>query len=388
MSELQGQLFAPDGSAPCLVSLEWDEAARVLRIHDDGVEREVPGASISVATGGWQGQAVFLTWSQDGRGWAIGITDRQTVTALAALISASLARELDKAIVASLKSERKGRRTLIIAGFLALLPLALLVAAFLLRGPILDLVLRRLPVSVDAQLGVVAFNDLARSGQIVATGPAADAVQAIGARLVAAAGESPYEFRFVVVRDPRVNAFAAPGGLIVVDTGLLGAAASPEEVAGVLAHEMTHVLRRHTMRQVLFHSGLVSAVRLLFGAREGAAEILSGAALDLTSLRFSREQEIEADRNALELLGRAHVSADGLARFFERLGSESGGPSAWLSSHPAAAERAAALAGAIASRPRASALEDLGLDWWAIQADAKAQEALGAPHSPAGSTLR
>jgi Zn-dependent protease with chaperone function len=382
MPDLKGQLFAPDGTLQGTVSLEWDETAAVLRIRGEGIDREVPGASVSVSTGGWQDQAVLLTWPQEGAAATVGISERETVRALAGLISASLARELDRAIQVSLKRERRGRRTLAIAGLIALLPLALLAALFLLRGAILDAVLSRLPATVDAQVGSFAFDGLARSGGVVATGTASDAVQAIGARLARAAPESPYAFRFVVVRDPSVNAFAAPGGLIVVDTGLLAAAASPDEAAGVLAHEMTHVLRRHTLRQIAFRSGMIASVRLLFGAPEGAAEILSDSALDLTTLRFSREQELEADRGALELLARAHLRQDGLGRFLERLEREGDGPPAWLSSHPAAGERAAALAAALApaqAPPRgespsaAAPVESLDLDWWAVQAEATAQ---------------
>jgi hypothetical protein len=134
MADLKGELFDPRAGVTCAVALEWDAAAETLRIRGQGVDREVRGSSIAVATGGVQGRALFLTWLEGERGLAVGVTDRETVQALTGLISSALARELETAIAASLKPSRRQRLWLIIAGLIALLSIAL----FLLLGFILD----------------------------------------------------------------------------------------------------------------------------------------------------------------------------------------------------------------------------------------------------------
>jgi predicted Zn-dependent protease len=137
---------------------------------------------------------------------------------------------------------------------------------------------------------------------------------------------------------------------------------------------MTHVLERHSMRQLVYQAGLATALRLLVGSPEGATAVLSGAALDLTALRFSREQETAADRGAIELLTRAGVPASGLAVFFERLARESGTPPAWLSSHPDSSARAALVRAEARHLDGGEAWPDTRLDeeWAAARADAAA----------------
>ncbi len=362
MAELKGHLFDPLTSTTRPVVLVWHELEQSLHVEGERFVRDVPGREISVATGGWQGQSVVLSWAEDLRGYALVLSERETIRALAGLLSASLARELEKAIADSLKAESRGRRTFLYVGLLVLLPILLLLALWLARGPLVDAVLRRLPTAVDTRLGALAFEQTTGAGHLVDRGPAADAVQRIASRLSAAAPSRPFTFHFAVKREASVNAFATPGGWIVVHTGLLAAAHSPDEVAGVLAHEMTHVLERHTLRQIVFQAGLTTAARLLLGSGEGAFDLLSGAASDLTTLRFSREQERAADQGALRLLRAARLPTSGLASLFGRLAHAGDAPPAWLSSHPDSAARAAAVA--VVRAPDEIPLE---IDWPSVQ---------------------
>ena len=146
---------------------------------------------------------------------------------------------------------------------------------------------------------------------------------------------SPYRFMVRVVNLEMVNAFALPGGQIVIAEGLIRSAESPDEVAGVLAHEMGHVLHRHSTASMIEALGLA----FLFGALLGdfGTGVIGGAGETLVGLTFRREAEAEADERALELLGRAGVSSRGLADFFERLRRKSGEIPAYLrflSTHP------------------------------------------------------
>lgn len=160
-----------------------------------------------------------------------------------------------------------------------------------------------------------------------------DVLEALTRRLAPA--ESPYRFQVRVASLDLVNAFALPGGQIVLTRGLLGFAESPDEVAGVLAHEMGHVVRRHTTSAVIEALGLA----FLFGVMLGdpGTAVIGSAGEVLVGLGFRREAEMEADASAIALLERADVSTGGLADLFDRLGRRAGDmPEALhlLSTHP------------------------------------------------------
>ena len=131
---------------------------------------------------------------------------------------------------------------------------------------------------------------------------------------------SPYRFVVRVANLEMVNAFALPGGQIVIAEGLLRFAESPDEVAGVLAHEMGHVLYRHSTAAMIEALGLA----FLFGALLGdfGIGVIGGAGETLVALTFRREAEAEADERALDLLGRAGVSSRGIRRFLRAHGAK------------------------------------------------------------------
>jgi Zn-dependent protease with chaperone function len=146
------------------------------------------------------------------------------------------------------------------------------------------------------------------------TDPAGEAALAKLTRRLTEGVESPYAIS-VSVRDNRlVNAFALPGGRIVLLRGLLADAQSPDEVAGVLAHELTHTHNRHPTRALIANSGLSLLFELTIGNGTGAS-----LGLLLTTLSYTRAMEAEADAGALELLRRAGIGSAGFAAFFERL---------------------------------------------------------------------
>lgn len=161
---------------------------------------------------------------------------------------------------------------------------------------------------------------------------------------LAATVKTPYSFRVSVVNVSAVNAFAAPGGHIVLFKGLVDEAQSSDEVLGVLAHEMAHVVKRHPTEGIIRALGLSILFDLVAGDTTGTGTVASIAGL-LVNLSYGREAEAEADRAALAMLRAANVRADGLVRFFERLAaqySDLDGAPTFLSSHPPSASRAEA----------------------------------------------
>ncbi len=149
-----------------------------------------------------------------------------------------------------------------------------------------------------------------------------------------------------VIRGDTINAYATLGGHIRVFDGLLQQARTPEELAGVLAHEIEHVRGRHIVQGAAVALATWGGLRALFGGGD------AGIARALLSLSFSREQETEADEQGLRRLRAAQVDAAGFARFFERASRSQALP-ALLSSHPADPERAerAARVGGYPTRP-------------------------------------
>jgi predicted Zn-dependent protease len=158
-----------------------------------------------------------------------------------------------------------------------------------------------------------------------------------------------------VIDEPKVvNAFATPGGHIYVYSGLLLFAEDEAEVAGVIAHETGHVVRRHAARQLLYLFGYSALARLALGdnpstlARIGTTIVGNGF-----FMAHGRSEEHEADRVGLGLLARSGYDPRGMPRFFRRLLQVQGQPPAllvWLSSHPTTSSRIAEITDIIRRR--------------------------------------
>ncbi len=185
-------------------------------------------------------------------------------------------------------------------------------------------------------------------------------VREIGAEILRAAGPQPFEYHFYVVEDEDINAFAAPAGHIYINTQTILAARNVSELAGVIAHEIGHVALRHIAenynRQRNTGIGVrAAALAAAIFAGPAAATVaqLGGGLAGVAYLNsFGREAELEADAFAVEALPRAGYDPTGLVSFFQTLQGESGGtPSDFLSSHPATADRAAAVRAEIDALP-------------------------------------
>lgn len=155
------------------------------------------------------------------------------------------------------------------------------------------------------------------------------ALQALGRRLLP--GEDVTLF---VMKEEDPNALAMPGRRVVVFSGLIERARSPEMLAGVLAHELGHVELHHPMRGLIHQLGMGAALTLLFGDSS-----LAGIGHLALAMSYSRDMEREADKRGIELLQKAGIRADGMSAFFAIIkadvekGMFSGLPE-FLSSHP------------------------------------------------------
>ncbi|MGH7421495.1 MAG: M48 family metallopeptidase, partial [Candidatus Rokuibacteriota bacterium] len=225
--------------------------------------------------------------------------------------------------------------------------LAATVAIYLWGIPALAaLVTPHVPVAWEESVGRSAMAFLAPPERRCRDAALGAAMDGIVRRLTAAGPPSPYTLRVYVVNRPVVNALAAPGGYVVIFRGLLERTRTPEELAGVMAHELQHILRRHATRAVIQDVGTGLLLMALIGDVTGPLAYGLQTARALGELRYSRRAEEEADHGGLKMMMAARLDPAGMIAFFETIQKEEGGqPQAltYLSSHPMPAERIARL---------------------------------------------
>lgn len=199
------------------------------------------------------------------------------------------------------------------------------------------------PVEWEQRLGESVVAELAPEGERCTDSYRTQAIHSLLTRLSAAAPAGPYgEIHFYLVDKPIVNAFAAPGGHVVVFRGLLEKTESPEQLAGVLAHELQHIYKRHTTRMLLEQTSTGLLLAAVSGDLAGAATIALDSARTLGALQYNRAHEEEADTEGLRLLIAAGIDPQGMVDFFKVLGGEQGhdpGIFRYLSTHPSHNDR-------------------------------------------------
>jgi beta-barrel assembly-enhancing protease len=250
----------------------------------------------------------------------------------------------------------------------------------------------QIPRDVETRLGEGLVAQLKRDKTLLDKGQAVATMKQIGDRLTAG---SAYRYQWYVVDDKSVNAFALPGGIIVVHSGLLQIAASADEVASVLAHEVQHVEQRHALRNMVNQAGLAAAMLVVLGDVNSVVLLIAHQA---SAQYFSRGMETEADMQGVRLLHERKFLTQPMVSMFEKLKQSHAGkigkvvkkPEAkseedsddalgWLSSHPQVDERLRAIQAFVAANPCADC-RAVPADWPAAQADLKTQ--LGQPNKP------
>jgi predicted Zn-dependent protease len=267
----------------------------------------------------------------------------------------------DDAVIAALmaalpdlrRAERADRRTarrVWALGIGAIVSVLLILFVFLPH--ISGLVASAVPDSVAFELGESTFESMSELAALgsdkavsVCAAPAGRAaLDRLVARLAAASDyDGPLEVR--VLDWKLVNAFALPGGIIVMSDGMIDFAQSPEALAGILAHEIGHVSGRDSLRGMVQAAGVSVILGLLIGDVTGGG-VLVLASETLINARYSQAVEEAADSHAVDTLNRAGIDAGPMADFFDRLLGEMAELEEALriiSTHPPSAERAAAI---------------------------------------------
>ena len=254
---------------------------------------------------------------------------------------------------------------------------------------------RIVPLKWEEALGEAVVKQVtfifARTSNVCAEPRGKAALERLSGRLTAKL-KTRYRFKIIVLDHGMVNAFAAPGGHVVIMRGLIDKAAGPNEVAGVLAHEMGHVVERHSTEGLFRAIGFNLIAATLIGNTTSMGSALAELGTGLASLSYGRAAERQADAIGVELLNSADISGDGLAAFFARIAAgrnddeskspqnakgapgkkkaeDTGGSTIWgyLSTHPPSAERAQRIKAASTGRGQAMSADD----WAALKAICK-----------------
>lgn len=207
----------------------------------------------------------------------------------------------------------------------------------------------------EVALGLQVAPEMAAQHQGAEQSMDADYVEELGQRLVAAseAKDSPYEFNFHLLRDQQVvNAFALPGGQIFITRALYNRLQTEGQLAGVLGHEIGHVIERHSAQQMAkaqFSQGLVGAAAAATdGQAAGAAQYVA----QFTLMKYGREDELESDQWGIEILVDAGYDPRALIGVMRILEEASGGANQpeWASTHPNPGNRIAEIENEIQTR--------------------------------------
>jgi len=226
----------------------------------------------------------------------------------------------------------------------------------------------RVPVAWEEKLGAAIVEHFAPASRRCEDPARQARIDGIVSQLTAKAQPQPYTFRITVVNSGIVNAVAAPGGHIIVFRGLLERTDNAEELAGVLAHEIEHVLHRHITRAIFQQASTGVLMAALVGDVSGVVAYGLEGARTLGELQMSRAAESEADREGMRLLHEAGIDPAGMITFFEKLSKyerERGDDALtrYLRSHPTTAERIATLRALAAAAPAPERRLLAGDDW-------------------------
>jgi len=205
-------------------------------------------------------------------------------------------------------------------------------------------------VQDDVKLGRQAAAEAEQQLPLLRDNEVTDYVERVGSRLAAAIPSEfqhpEFQYTFKVVNAKDINAFALPGGPMYVNRGMIEAARREGEMAGVMAHEISHVALRHGTAQASkgqkygLLAGILGIGGQILGGPAGAAAQIAGQGVGVYFLKFSREYETEADILGAQIMARAGYDPSDLASMFQKIQRKGGGSSGgFMSSHPSPANR-------------------------------------------------
>lgn len=355
----------PASGAPCLVHVEAHGLTMAFPFATSERQSEsVPFSDMAVSAGGLDHDQLVIKWAGPDGQRTLYLKNLDVIHAFRHAAPDHLSQPLERA-AEQVRQVRQRHRMVwsIVGGTFLVLVLGLWFGS----DQLVELAVDRIPVEWERKLGESAYHDFLARQEVMKEGSAVEAVKEMTHRLTSQIPDNPYAFEVTVVKSDVVNAFALPGGYIVVFTGLMKKAESGEEVAGVLAHELNHVLQRHGLERIIKQLGFVAVVSIVLGNPPGLGGAMKQLGVELMTLKFGRAQETEADVTGLQLLHRAKIDPSGMITFFQRLAEKDEGRVEWLSTHPMSNARAERLKAQLAEMPKQNP-EPFTFDWTKVRA--------------------
>lgn len=334
-SVLPVRLFG-EGIAATGVDAQLSMRAERIEIDSEHHTSSCAFADLQIREVGFGGAMGFeLAWQEAGKSYAVHVLQSDAVGRLSAHPHFAALDDVKR-----LTSHQRTRcvvRTfaLLIVAVIVLLPLLVVLVFVWQADRIVASLIDRVSIEQEVSLGDAAFASMRPSLKLIDDSPSLDAVRMLGEPLVST---SKYTYRFHLADDASINAFALPGGIIIVHTGLIAATRRPEELSGVLAHEIQHVEQRHSLRGAIKELGLRGVWAWVTGDIGGT--LAGHAALELTSRKFSRDDESDADQGAFQMLVAHRIDPTAMADFFTTMSQQADAQvPEFLSTHPASVER-------------------------------------------------
>lgn len=349
----------PGAGVPCVLGFDGD----AMTVAVEAETMRVTAEALSVTTGGADDDAMLIGWTQEAGTFSAVVFDAAAQQALVDAAPAAFAPQFTRGHGSARYQRRKWRAVLWTLGVVGVA----IVVAWWQSEALTAWLASKVPVEREERFGQMLLTQLQAEGGLRDEGPAVDAVREIGTRLTRG---SRYRYQWFVKEDPEINAFAGPGGIVVVHSGLIAKAESADELAGVLAHEVQHVERRHSL-QLMIHSAGWAAI---LAVTLGDVSAITGVFIhQIGNLRHSRELEREADADGVAALARAGIPPASMTKLMERLLAEEKRRGTTvdiplLSTHPATDERVAEVARLVAATK--CDCRQLDIDWAPIRKDA------------------
>ncbi len=249
----------------------------------------------------------------------------------------------------SISKLKSTRRIYLSIGLVVLSVIIVLMSSvFVFRKQLVYYIATTIPIEWEQKAGEQLFKSIEHTHTLIKDSLLLAELNQLVAPLVAqvAKEDAAFKFKFYIVKDSTLNAFALPGGSVVVNSGLIQRAESPEEVLGVLGHEIAHVTRRHHARGLIASRGVYYIASFFIGGGSDLIDLIVNAGSTLQSLQYDRSLESEADDYGWEYVVKAGINPKGMISFFEKLEAAQGpiekGATESLniiSTHPATSER-------------------------------------------------
>ena len=313
-------------------------AAGELRFEGGDVYVQMPISGIQIEAGGLNNEQ-FLFQHPSRPGWVLSTGDRLVLDEMA--ITAD--PEVQKQISGARRRKLALTKFYIAGGVLLGLIAAAILLLFFMKSALARAVASRLPPSWEQQFGDAAMDSIRKEMKIIENSKWEARLDVIRSKLLPGVTNTLYPIRIHVAEASELNAFALPGGHIVVFTGLLKAVDRPEELAGVLAHEIAHITERHVLRKTIESLGLVLVLQSLFGDTSGLLAVATQGSELLLQQKFSRDFEREADDVGWRYLVTAKIDPRGMIDFFAKLEKDAAKAGSTqlglLATHPPTRER-------------------------------------------------